>query len=157
MEPTLGLASEYASNPYLLSAGVRAVNDEAILAEAPTRYDMDGTQFSLVPRIRYSDSGGSYASLASNYFHLNAGAAFADDLDTLSVTAAFGRDSSLYQNGLSSNGVGVRSDSSSAGADWQRVLTERSLLDLSVNWSRVLYNQGAVSYTHLTLPTTPYV
>src|SRR5271170_6997178 len=109
MEPMLGLASEYASNPYLLSAGERAVNDEALLLEAPTRYDLDGMQFSLTPRIRYSDSGGSYASLASNYFHLNAGAAFAGDLQTLLFTGAFGRDSSLYQNGLSNHGVGVRS------------------------------------------------
>jgi hypothetical protein len=145
MEPLLGVASEYSSNPYLLSAGERAVSDVAVLLNAPINYDLDSTHFSLVPSIRYSDSGGSYASLASNYFHLNATAVFSGDVDSLSMKAGFGRDSSLYQNGLSSNGIGVRADSSSAGVDWQRAMTERFQLDLTANWARVLYDQSAAS------------
>jgi hypothetical protein len=145
MQPLLGVASEYSSNPYLLSSGGRAVSDVAVLLNAPTNYDLDSAHFALVPSIRYSDSGSSYASLNSNYFHLNGSAAFSSDLDTLSLTAAIGRDSSLYQNGLSSNGIGVRSDSSSAGADWQRNITERSLVSLDASWNRVLYNQSATS------------
>ena len=144
MEPTLGVATEYSSNPYLLSTGERAVSDEAILLDAPTRYDLDATHFSLEPSIRYSDSG-AYSSLASNYFHLNAGASFAGELGALSFTGGLGRDSSLYQNGLSSNGVGVRMDSGSAGMDWQRQITERSFLALDASWNRVRYNQGTES------------
>jgi len=143
-EPSVGVSTEYASNPYLLSIGARPENDEAILLSAPTHYDLDSTHFAVTPSIRYSSSG-TYASLASNYYHLNGSAALTRGLDTFSLTAAVGRDSSLQQNGLSSNGVGVRSDSTSAGLDWQRALTERATLDLDAGWSRVLYNQGGES------------
>jgi hypothetical protein len=145
MEPLLGLVSDYSSNPYLVSAGGRAVSDVALLVNAPMSYDLDAAHFALTPSIRYSDSGSNYASLNSNFFHLSGSAAFSSDLNTLSLTTALGRDSSLYQNGLSSNGIGVRSDSSSAGVDWQHTMTERSLLELDAGWNRVLYNQGATA------------
>jgi hypothetical protein len=145
MTPLLGLVTDYSSNPYLVSAGGRAVSDVALLVNAPTSYDLDAAHFSLTPSIRYSDGGGGYASLNSNYYHLTGSAAFSSDLNTLSLTTAFGRDSSLYQNGLSSNGIGVRSDSSSAGMDWQHTMTERSFLELDASWNRVLYNQGSTS------------
>jgi hypothetical protein len=144
MEPLLGVASEYSSNPYLLSTGGHAVSDVAVLLNAPTNYDLDSTHLALLPSIRYSDSG-SYASLASNYFHLNASAQFSSDVNSFSLKAGFGRDSSLYQNGLSSNGIGVRADSSSAGMDWERAITERFQWGLSANWARVLYDQGAAT------------
>jgi hypothetical protein len=155
MEPTLGMASEYASNPYLLSTGERAVSDEAILLDVPARYDLDAAHFALEPSLRYSDSG-TYASLASNYFHLNASASFAGDLGALSFTGGRGRDSSLYQNGVSSNGVGVRMDSGSAGMDWQRQITERSFLAVDASWNRVRYGQstaatGLVDYRYVSV------
>ena len=143
-EPSIGLSSEYASNQYLLARGGRAVLDEAILFNAPTHYDVDSMDFTLAPSVRYSNSG-SYASLASNYFHLNGSAAFASELNSLSFTNAFGRDSSLQQNGLSSNGIGVRSDGTSAGLDWQRTMTERAVVEFDAGWTRVLYNQGATA------------
>jgi hypothetical protein len=142
MEPLLGVASEYSSNPYLLSAGGRAVSDVAVLVNAPTNYDLDSAHFALVPSIRYGDSG-NYASLASNYFHLNTSALLSSDLDSLSMKAGFGRDSSLYQNGLSSNGIGVRADSSSAGMEWQHAITQRSQVAMDASWTRVLYDLGA--------------
>jgi hypothetical protein len=143
-EPLIGVASEYSSNPYLLSAGARSVNDVALLINAPTHYDADWIHLSLLPSIRYSDSG-SYASLNSNSFHLNSTATLQSDLNTLSLEAGAGRDSSLYQNGLSSNGVGVRADGTFAGAGWQRAISERATLVLDANWSRAVYNQNANS------------
>jgi len=143
-EPLLGVVSEYASNPYLLPSGEHAVSDVAVLLSAPTYYDLDSVHYSLLPSIRYSDSG-SYASLNSNSFHLNGSAIFSSDLDTLSLTAALGRDSSLYQNGLASNGVGVRTDSSAAALDWQRGITERCLIELDAAWSREQYSQNAAA------------
>jgi hypothetical protein len=142
MAPLIGASTEYASNPYLLSAGGHSVSDVAVLLNAPTLYDLDSAHFALVPSFRYSDSG-SYASLASNYVHLNGSAQYLTDLNSLSLTASFGRDSSLYQNGLTSGGVGVRSDMSAAGIDWQRAITERSQLELDASWNRVLYDQNA--------------
>jgi len=144
MQPTIGVSTEYASNPYLLAAGARAVSDAALLLSDPILYDLDSTHFTLAPSVRYSDSG-SYASLNSNYVHINGGAQFGDDLDTLSLSASFGRDSSLYQNGLTSGGVGVRSDVSTSGIDWLRAITERLQFELDASWARVLYDQSATS------------
>jgi hypothetical protein len=142
MDPSLGVATEYSSNPYLVTLGGRAVQDVAVIMSAPTRYDLDSAHFALTPSVRYSSSG-SYASLNSNYLHLDGSGVFADDLNLLTITAGFGRDSSLQQSGLSSNGLGVRSDGSAAGLDWQRTLTERLSMALDASWNRVLYNQGA--------------
>lgn len=151
--PLIGVSADYASNPYLLSSGGHSVSDAALLMSAPTLYDLDSAHFALVPSFRYSDSG-SYASLNSNYVHVNGSAQFLTDVNSLSMTGSYGRDSSLYQNGLISGGVGVRSDSSSAGIDWQRAMTERSKFELDAGWSRVLYDQsaeqeGLVNYHYL--------
>ena len=156
MEPLLGLVSDYSSNPYLVPAGGRAASDVAVLVNAPTSYDLDAAHFTLTPSIRYSDSGSNYASLNSNYFHMSGSAAFSSDLNTLSLATVFGRDSSLYQNGLSSNGLGVRSDGGSATVDWQHTMTERCLLELDAGWNRELYSQnsastGLVDYRYLSI------
>ena len=142
MEPLVGAAAEYSSNPYLLSSDQRSVSDVALLMSDPTHYDLDQLHLGITPSVRYS-SGGSYSSLASNYFHLNGSAQWLTDLDAVTATATAGRDSSLYQNGLSSDGIGVRSDALSGGVSWQRTLTPRSVLSLSGNWTRVVYSQNA--------------
>jgi len=144
MEPMIGVASEYASNPFLNSSQARAQNNQALLFDDPTRYDLDSLHIAIDPSIRYGDSG-SYASLASNYFHLSGSTILLSDLDTLTLKAGLGRDSSLYQYGLASDGVGVRSDSNSASLDWQHTLTERGSIALDGGWSRVLYSQGAAA------------
>ena len=151
--PLIGVSADYASNPYLLSEGGHSVSDAALLLSAPTLYDLDTAHYALVPSIRYSDSG-SYASLNSNYVRVNASAKFLSDVNSLSLTGSYGRDSSLYQSGLTSGGVGVRSDSSSAGFDWQRSMTERSQFEFNTGWSKVLYDQsaqqvGLVDYRYL--------
>ncbi len=155
MEPLVGVASEYSSNPYLLENGGHSVSDVAVLLDAPTRYDLDAVHFSLTPRVRYS-SGSTYASLASNYFHLDASAAFSTELNSLVVLANIARDSSLYQNGLSSNGIGVRADSISTQTEWQHAFTERTQLTVDADWNRVLYDQvgnsrGLVDYRYVSI------
>jgi len=144
VEPWVGLITEYASNPYLQVTGPVSESDVAILLNSPVKYDLDAAHFALTPRIRYSDSG-TYASIASNYFHLDGSAQYQTDLDSLTLTGGVGRDSSLYYNGLSSNGVGVRTDSEQLATDWQRVITPRSTFELNLGWSRVQYDQGAES------------
>jgi hypothetical protein len=142
MEPLVGAAAEYSSNPFLLSSDQRSASDVALAVSDPTHYDLDNVHFTISPSIRYS-SGGSYASLASNYFHLNGSSQWTTELDSVSATAGLGRDSSLLQSGLSSNGLGVRTDSISGGLSWQRKLTPRSVFSVSGNWSRVFYSQNA--------------
>jgi hypothetical protein len=145
MEPLLGIAADFASNAFLLPGGGHSVSDLAVLANDPTSYDVDALHLALAPSLRYSDSGGGYTSLASNYFHLSGNATVSADLDIVSLTAAVGRDSSLYQNEFASNGVGVRLDSTSSGLDWQHTLSPRALVTLDAGWSRASYNESAKS------------
>ncbi len=144
-EPLLGVAADYSSNAFLQPAGAHSVSDLAVLASAPTAYDMDALHLSLTPNIRYSDSGHGYSSLASNYFHLSANATVSFDLDIVSLTTAIGRDSSLLQNEFAANGIGVRLDNTAAGLDWQHTLSPRALLTFDASWNRALYNESATS------------
>jgi hypothetical protein len=153
IEPTVGISTDYSSNPYLQTVGAHSISDAALLISAPASFDADALHVNLSPSLRYSTSG-SYASLESNYFRLSGGAQYTTDLDTLSLTSSIGRDSSLYQSGLKSGGVGVRSDTESVAGDWQRTLTSRIVFDLNAGWSRELYDQtgdeeGLVNYRYL--------
>lgn len=151
-EPQVTVASEYSSNPFLTPSGARAVSDVALLVNAPVSYDLDATHFSLLPSIRYA-SGGSYSSLASNYFHLRGTAQYASEVDTVSLTSGIGRDSSLYLSGLKSGGTGVRTDGSNATVDWQHSFSERLATTTDLGWSAVRYGssagqQGLVDYRY---------
>jgi hypothetical protein len=153
IEPLIGVAAEYASNPFLASGTGQGESDEALSLNLPTHYDLDSTHFTVLPSVRVSDKG-SYSSLDSDYFHLTGIAAYSSDLETLTLRAAANRDSSLWQYGLVSQGVGVRSDSFNASADWQYALTERTGIELSGNWIRNLYGDtatliGLVDYRYL--------
>jgi len=143
-EGSIGVATEYSSNPFLISNGVHSVEDVALLINAPVSYDLNWEHFKITPAIRYS-SDGSYSSLNSNYFHLNGNASFGTDVDTLALSTGIARDSTLYQSGIKSGNYGARNDNTTAAADWQRILTARATFDLNVGWSRSLFNQEANS------------
>jgi len=152
IEPLIGVAAEYASNPFLAPTA-RAQSDEAVSLDLPTHYDLDSTHFAVLPSVRVSDQG-SYSSLDSDYFHVSGIAAYSTDLATLTLRAGANRDSSLWQYGLVSQGVGVRSDSFNGSADWQYALTERAAIELSGSWIRNLYGDtatllGLVDYRYL--------
>jgi hypothetical protein len=140
----VGVAAEYSSNPFLLTAGQRSQSDLAVLLNLPIRYDADAWHFALSPRVRYSDSG-TYASLDSNSIHADASAQHLSDRGSFSITSSFGRDSSLYSGGLSSNGIGVRADSRGDALDWQRQISARMTFDANLNWTQVNYGQIAKS------------
>jgi hypothetical protein len=140
----VGLVAEFSSNPFLLTAGQRSESDLAVILNTPLRYDADAWHVALSPKVRYSDSG-TYASLDSNSIHADASAQYLSDLGSFSITSSFGRDSSLYSSGLSSNGIGVRADSRQDAVDWQRQISSRMSFDLSLNWSQVNYGQIAKS------------
>ena len=148
MEPRLGLATDYSSNPELRSDAASAENHAAILLNVPVRYDLESVHFGLSPSARYSDTRG-YSSLASNFLRLDTSLQFVNELGSLQLTGAFARDSSLYHGGESAQGVGVRRDTRSAGMHWERATTSRINLEFAVNWSRVQYDEGA-QFTNLT-------
>jgi hypothetical protein len=153
VEPLIGVAAEYASNPFLATGASHGVSDEALSLDLPTHYDLDSTHFTLLPSVRVSDKG-TYSSLNSDYFHLTGLATYSSDLQTLTLRAGANRDSSLWQYGVVSQGLGVRTDSFNAGADWQYALTERTGIELGGSWSRNLYDDtatliGLVDYRYL--------
>jgi hypothetical protein len=161
VQPLVGVASVYSSNPELLSSGYRSETRAAMLLDVPTYYDLERWHFSLLPRLRYSDESG-YSSLASDYYHLDANARLATELDSLSFDASFYRDSSLLFAGETVNGIGVRRDTSLGDINWQHTLTELSAFQFDLSAVRVLYdtnqNQtGLVDYRYGSLsPTFTY-
>jgi hypothetical protein len=153
IQPLLGISADYSSNPFLLPGRTRSANDEALLIDAPISYDDDAVHYGLDPSIRYGDRG-SYSSLDSNYYHLTGTAAYSSELQSLTLTAGALRDSSLQQYVLASNGVGVRTDSLSAGLDWKLAVSERGAVVAGGSFSRALYNNeatatGLVNYRYL--------
>jgi len=142
IEPKLGVSADYATNPLLREFGGVAEEHIAGLIDLPLRYDTDGIDFMVRPSGRISNSSG-YASLASNYEHVDSNVQFSSDLGATVIQAGWARDSSLYYIGALVNGLGVRRDIDSTSADWSRAVTERSEIELDASWTRVRYDQLA--------------
>jgi hypothetical protein len=142
IQPWLAFSVGYFSNPYLYSVGGSQVSDVALLVNLPLNYDVDAVHFAFTPAIRYTDSG-TFAALDSNYVHLNSSLQESTDRGSVTVTGAFARDSSLYHDGVSLNGVGVRTDSSSLGLDWLRIISPRYQFEFGAGWTRTLFGSGA--------------
>jgi len=159
IEPRLGASADYNTNPGLIEFNSNSEEHVAALVGLPLRYDADDIALSLSPSARISNSSG-YSSLASSYTHLDGAAQFNNDLGSTTVQGELARDSSLYHVGGLVNGIGVRRDTASTGADWTRSLTERSVLQLDAGWTRVNYGQNAellTDYKYLTAgPTFAY-
>ena len=141
IEPQLGASADYDTNPALIQFNSNSEEHIAALVSLPLRYDADAIAFSLSPSARISNSSG-YSSLASSYMHLDGSAQFANELGSTTLQGGLARDSSLYHVGGLVNGIGVRRDTASTGADWMRSLTERSVLQLDASWTRVNYGQN---------------
>lgn len=159
--PRLGISSYYFSDPDLLYNNTADEANVAALLDLPVSYDSDGVEILIRPNARFS-SRGAYSSLAANYAHLDANAQFVNDLGSTSLQGELARDSSLYFAGALANGVGVRRDGASTGADWTRSMTERSQVELDAGWSQVRYSQAAnrtnlVDYRYISAgPTFSY-
>ncbi len=150
-QPLIGVIGQYASNPALLPqsasnlAGLPSAQSEtngAFVLNLPVNYDLDSFHFAATPNVRYGNSAG-YASITSNYFHLDTSAQFANELGSTTISGSRYRDSSLFYAGGTANGVGVRRDTVSADVNWQRLLTERAQLQLDVNSSKTTFAQSS--------------
>lgn len=143
-QPLVGVATEYVSNPALIAVGPKSETHAALYVDLPVNYDLDTVHYSLIPRARYSNTTG-YSSVTSNYWHLDASAKYARELDIMTLTGALYQDSSLLYAGELSNGIGVRRDTASLDANWQRALTERAQFQLDANAVRTRYAQNTLS------------
>lgn len=146
VEPSVGVSTDYSTNPELKSIGPVSEQHVAVLYNLPLRYDADSLELAFIPHGRFSNGSG-YSSLSSNSARVDADANLISERGTLSLQTAAARDSSLYNNGLAAYGygVGVRQDMLTAAGDWTRLLTERSQFQFDANWSRVHYDQPANS------------
>jgi hypothetical protein len=146
IQPQLGASADYDANPALIEFNAHSEEHIAALVSLPLRFDGDAIALSLSPSARISNSSG-YSSLASSYTHVDASAQFSNELGSATLQGGLARDSSIYHVGGLVNGVGVRRDTASTGADWTRSLTERSVLQLDASWTRVNYGQNALLLT----------
>lgn len=142
VQPLVGVASEYASNPALIAVDGQSETHAALFLDLPVNYDLDTVHYAVTPRVRYSDTTG-YSSVTSNYWHLDASAKFANELDATTLSAASYQDSSLLYAGEVANGVGVRRDTASVDANWQHALSERAQFQLDANAVRTRYANSA--------------
>jgi hypothetical protein len=53
-ESSIGIASEYSSNPYMLSSGARAAESGAVQVNLPATYNSDAQTIDLIPRARFA-------------------------------------------------------------------------------------------------------
>ena len=138
IEPRLGVAGDYISNPLLRERDVHAEEDIAGLFDLPLRYDADNIDFMLRPSGRRSNRQG-FSSLASNYEHLDAAFQVVNEVGSTSLQGQLARDSSLYYVGALVNGTGVARDTAAVNADWSRSVTARNQVQLDASWTRVRY------------------
>lgn len=141
VDPVLGLVGDYATNPALLIVPHTTQTNGAFLLDAPTTYNGDAFQFSVLPSFRLGDSKG-YSSVASDYEHLTTKAEFDSERGSLTASAGFARDSSLYLDYLTNGFAGVRRDALTEDLNWQRLLTERVEFDADVSSQRVKYGES---------------
>jgi hypothetical protein len=151
-DPIAGVSNGYSSNPALLDVGHTSQTDVAFLLDWPVTYDGDAFKMFFRPNVRLSDTR-SYASLNSNFVHLNAGGEFDSERNKLIATFGATRDSSLQQNYLVDGETAVRRDGLTADLAGTRHLTELLDADLDVNTMRVHYatppgNASLVDYKY---------
>jgi hypothetical protein len=148
MDPVLGVIGDYSTNPALLESAHTAEANGAVLLDAPVTYNGNSFEFFVLPSFRLSNSEG-YASMASDYEHLNVKGEFDTERSTWTMAAGANRDSSLYSDYLANGSVGVRRDTLMADLNWDRHLTERLELDTDVDTVQVRFGQ-AVGISNLT-------
>jgi hypothetical protein len=154
-QPLIGLAAEYSSNPALIEGQPKSEANAALYLDLPVNYDLDSYHFAIEPRIRYSNQSG-YSYVTSDYYHLDSSAKYIDDLQAVTLSGSFYRDSSLFYVGELVNGAGVRRDTSTVDLNAVRSLTERLQVQFDLNTSRTLYEQnssltGLLDYRYTTL------
>lgn len=141
-EPSVGVSTDYATNPQLLVANGRAERHVAGLVDVPLRLESDEFTCLLEPSGRITDAQG-YTSLASNYEHVDSLAQWSAERSALSLKAGWARDSSLYFGGALGSGIGVRRDTVTGGASLTHALSELDNLRVDGSWQRVRYAEPA--------------
>jgi hypothetical protein len=145
-QSSVGVSTEYSSNPFLVTSGARAAESIAAVANLPATYTSDTQTLDVVPRLRFAETHG-YADLLSDYQYLDATWHINSERNSFNVIADWHHDSTLYdqfENGaLLGRSLPRREEIGNLG--WKRELSERSDLQLAVSWDQVAYSQSAQS------------
>jgi hypothetical protein len=161
-ESSVGLSSEYSSNPFLVSSGARAAESIALLANLPATYTSDTQTLNLVPQVRFAETHGDVA-LLSNYQYLDATWVVNSERNTFTAIADWHHDSTLYNvfENAQLSGRSLDRQEEIGNLTWKRGLSELSDLQFSGSWDKVAYSersntgllnfsyaQGAVQFNH---------
>lgn len=141
IDPLIGVVGDYSTNAQLLEVAHTAESDAAVLLNAPTTYNGNGFELSVIPSFRFSNSTG-YSAVTSNYERLNVKGEFDTERGVFTASAGIAQDSSLYYDYLTNGGTGVRRDSWTGDLNWDRSFTERLDLDTDVSVIHSRYGEG---------------
>src|ERR1039457_3648340 len=150
-ESSVGLSSEYSSNPYLLTSGAHPAESIAAVANLPATYTSDTQTLDLVPRLRFAETHGD-AGLLSDYQYLDATWRLNSERNSFTAIADWHHDSTLYIpfENAALFGRDLRRQEEIGELNWKRALSERSDLKLSGSWDQVAYSEnvdtGLVSF-----------
>ena len=152
-ESSVGLSSEYSSNPFLVPSGAHAAESIAAVANLPATYTSDTQTLDIVPRLRFAETHGDVA-LLSDYQYLDATWHLNSERNSFTAIADLHHDStptiSLRTALYSVEDLRRREEIGNLG--WKRELSERSDLQLPGSWDRVAYSQsgqtGLVNYDY---------
>ncbi len=145
-QSSLGLSSEYASNPFQLRSGAVAAEALALVANLPATYTSDTQTIDLIPSFRLAQSYGP-VSLLSNYGYLDSDWQWKSSRNTFSASGKWHHDSTYYDQFEQVDLLGhdlARLEESADGS-WDRSLSERADVGLSASWDRVAYSQRSSS------------
>jgi hypothetical protein len=145
-ESSVGLSSEYASNPFLVTSGAHPAESIAAVANLPATYTNDTQTLDIVPRLRFAETHG-YVALLSDYQYLDGTWHINSERNVFTAIADWHHDSTLYnafENGALAGRSLLRREEI-GNLDWKRELSERDDLQLLGSWDQVAYSQSAQS------------
>lgn len=143
-ESSLGLATEYSSNPYFLTSGREAAESTALLANLPVTYTGDQQSFEVIPRLRWAKTWGAVA-LLSDYLDFDGDWKYTGDRNTFAASGSWHHESTVYNQfeDAALDGRSVHRQEDTATLSWHRRLSDLSDVGLVGSFDRVDYDELA--------------
>ncbi len=145
-ESSVGLSSEYAGNPFLVSSGARAAEAVALLANLPATYTSDEQTIDVIARLREAQTHGD-VQLISDYQYLDADWRLNGERNSLVTNLDWNRDSTFYNvyENAALLGHSLRRLEEEANLAWKHTLSELSDLQLVGSYDQLNYSRSAGS------------
>jgi hypothetical protein len=143
-ESSVGLSSEYASNPFMQPSGAHSAESGALLADIPVSYGDEAQSLELDPKVRWAKTHGELA-LLSDYQYLDGIWKLDTGRNEFSADIGWHRDSTLYNvfENAALNGLDLRRREQLATTAWKRLVGERSDFKLSGSFDQVDYSHNS--------------